>query len=214
MLAIIDYKAGNLTSVERAVRHLGGDCKITRSLEEIARADRLIFPGVGAAGASMDNLRSMGLDQAIKDAVGQGKPVLGICVGCQIIFEKSEEDLTDCLGLIPGMAKRFPVDHKDQDGNRLKVPHMGWNGIKWLKPHPVFAGLPEEAEFYFVHSYYPQPANAENSLGVTNYGLDFTSAVAKGSLVAVQFHAEKSGRPGLKILENFMAWDGREGSDA
>ena len=214
MLAIIDYEAGNLTSVERAVRHLGGDCKITQDLEEIARADRLIFPGVGAAGASMSNLRRLGLDKAIKNAVAKGKPVLGICVGCQIIFDKSEEDLTDCLGLIPGVVKRFPVDHKDCDGQALKVPHMGWNGIKWLKPHPVFAGLPQEAEFYFVHSYYPRPAEKGDALGVTNYGLDFTSAVTRGSLVAVQFHAEKSGRPGLQILENFMAWDGKEGADA
>ena len=135
-------------------------------------------------------------------------------MGCQIIFDQSEEDLTDCLGLIPGTVKRFPVDHKDLDGQTLKVPHMGWNGIKWLKPHPVFAGLPREAEFYFVHSYYPQPAESKFSLGLTNYGLDFTAAVANGSLVAVQFHAEKSGRPGLRILENFMAWDGKEGSDA
>ena len=210
MIAIVDYKAGNLTSVARAVRHLGADCSVTDDPAQVAGSERIIFPGVGAAGASMNNLRRLGLDAALKEAHAQGKPIMGICVGCQIIFEHSEEDLTDCLGLLPGKVTRFPVDHRDENGVPLKVPHMGWNRVNFTRPHPVFAGLPEEAEFYFVHSYYPVPAEEAITVGQTDYGLSFSSAVAKGSLVAVQFHAEKSGRPGLRILQNFINWDGSD----
>ncbi len=214
MIAIIDYEAGNLTSVERAVRHLGADCRITPDPDEVARAERVIFPGVGAAGTSMANLRRRGLDQALRQAVASGKPVLGICVGCQIIFERSEEDLTTCLGLLPGEVVRFRRSRLQEQGSPIKVPHMGWNQVEWLRPHPVFAGVPEAAEFYFVHSYYPQPAEPELVIGRTRYGLAFASAVGRGSLVAMQFHPEKSGRPGLRVLQNFLAWDGREGGDA
>ncbi len=209
MIAIIDYEAGNLASVERAVRHLGGDCRVTRDPAQVARAERVIFPGVGAAGAAMASLRRLGLDAALKDAVAAGKPTLGICIGCQVIFERSEEDHAACLGLLPGEVVRFPQEHRDAEGRALKVPHMGWNRVEWLRPHPVFAGLPAGAEFYFVHSYYPVPASPELTLGTSDYGLSFTAAMGRGSLVAVQFHAEKSGRPGLAILENFLAWDGR-----
>jgi glutamine amidotransferase len=214
VIAIIDYEAGNLTSVARAVKSLGADCRVSKDLEVIAQAERVIFPGVGAAGAAMNSLRRLGMDAALKNALAAGKPVLGICLGTQIIFEKSEEDLATCLGLLPGATVRFPVEHIDAAGQALKVPHMGWNGVSWRRPHPVFAGLPAEAEFYFVHSYYPAPAEAADVVGVTDYGLTFAAAVAKDNLVAVQFHPEKSGRPGLKILANFLAWDGKEGGRA
>lgn len=214
MIAIIDYDAGNLTSVERAVRHLGADCSITTDPEQVDRAERVIFPGVGAAGASMDTLRRLSLDQSLRRAVDSGKPVLGICVGCQIIFERSEEDLAKCLGLLPGEVVRFNRGLTQEDGSPIKVPHMGWNRVNWQRPHPVFAGVPDEAEFYFVHSYHPMPADESLVIGRTTYGREFASAVGRGSLVAVQFHAEKSGRPGLRILQNFLDWDGREGGDA
>jgi glutamine amidotransferase len=214
VIAIIDYEAGNLTSVARAVKSLGADCRVSKDLEVIAQAERVIFPGVGAAGAAMNSLRRLGMDAALKNALAAGKPVLGICLGTQIIFEKSEEDLATCLGLLPGATVRFPVEHIDAAGQALKVPHMGWNGVSWRRPHPVFAGLPAEAEFYFVHSYYPAPAEAADVVGVTDYGLTFAAAVAKDNLVAVQFHPEKSGRPGLRILENFIQWDGKEAAGA
>jgi len=128
------------------------------------------------------------------------------------VFQKSQEDAADCLGLMPGQVVRFPQPHVDAGGAPLKVPHMGWNRVQWTKRHPVFAGVPAEAEFYFVHSFYPAPSDESVVVGTTEYGLSFASAVAKGNLVAVQFHPEKSGRPGLAILENFLAWDGREGA--
>lgn len=214
MIAIIDYEAGNLTSVERALKSLGAQCAISRDAGFIAAAERVILPGVGRAGSGIASLRRLGLDQVLADTVAQGKPLLGICFGTQIVFDFSEEDLTDCLGLMPGRVVRFPPEHKDAEGQALKVPHMGWNGMQLMRPHPVFAGLPAAAEFYFVHSYYPLPAEEEYVVGTTDYGLSFASAVAKGSLVAVQYHPEKSGRPGLQILRNFLAWDGKEGAGA
>jgi imidazole glycerol-phosphate synthase subunit HisH len=214
LIAIIDYDAGNLASVERALKSLGADCAISRDAEFIASAERVILPGVGRAGSGMASLRRLGLDQVLRDTVAQGKPFLGICFGTQIIFDYSEEDLTDCLGLMPGKVVRFPVEHTDASGQALKVPHMGWNGMTPKRPHPVFAGLPEEAEFYFVHSYYLEPASESEVVATTDYGFDFCSAVAKGSLVAVQFHPEKSGRPGLKLLGNFLSWDGKEDGNA
>lgn len=214
MIAIINYEAGNLTSVQRALAHLGAASVITQDLDEIASAERVIFPGVGAAGAAMDSLRRLGLDRALKEAVASGRPVLGICLGTQVVFENSQEDLATCLGVLPGQTVRFPLEHRDSAGAALKVPHMGWNKVRWLRPHPVFAGLPDQAEFYFVHSFHPAPARSEDVLGVSEYGYEFASAVGRGNLVAVQFHPEKSGRPGLRILENFIAWDGKEGADA
>jgi glutamine amidotransferase len=210
VIAIIDYEAGNLTSVARAVRHLGAECAVTQDLGAIAGAERVIFPGVGAAGSAMASLRRLKLDRALSAALEAEKPVLGICLGTQIVFERSQEDGAQCLGLLPGEAVRFPQDHADAGGEPLKVPHMGWNGVAWRRDHPVFAGVPAEAEFYFVHSFYPRPTDPAIVVGETDYGLAFASAVARGSLVAVQFHPEKSGRPGLRILENFLAWDGRE----
>lgn len=205
MIAIIDYRAGNLTSVARAVSHLGFACKVTNDHQEIRAADRIIFPGVGAAGKAMEDLRALGLDRVLREAYADGKPIFGICLGTQIIFDESEEDSARCLGVLPGTVRRFP-EALSRGGERLKIPHMGWNQVKWIREHAVFAGLDPGVEFYFVHSYYPDPADAEHVVGVTDYGLRFVSAVAYKRLVAVQFHPEKSGRPGLHILANFCQW--------
>jgi imidazole glycerol-phosphate synthase subunit HisH len=207
MIAIIDYDAGNLASVERAVRHIGRPCQVTADTAAIDRAERLIFPGVGAAGAAMESLRRLGLDAAIRRAVNEGRPVLGICLGTQIVMGRSEEDGgIDCLGLVDGAVRRFPAGMTGPDGAPLKIPHMGWNRLRVRRDHPVLAGLSEDDEFYFVHSYYPAPTDPETVLCETDYGLTFASVAGVGSLVATQFHLEKSGRPGLRILTQFCEW--------
>ena len=208
-IAIIDYEAGNLTSVLRAVRFLGFEATVTQDPEQILAADKVIFPGVGAAGAALADLKRLGLDEVLLRIRDQGTPLLGICLGTQIIFDFSEEDGgTVCLGLLPGRTRRFPPDLSEK-GERLKIPHMGWNRVDLVKDHPVFRNVGPDQEFYFVHSYYPAPALDSQVLGWTEYGLKFASIVGQGSLVAVQFHPEKSGGPGLNILKNFCNWDGR-----
>jgi imidazole glycerol-phosphate synthase subunit HisH len=208
MIAIVDYRAGNLTSVARALQYLSVPCVITDRAEELRRADRVIFPGVGAAGEAMRNIEEKGLAGCIREIYDAGTPLLGICLGTQVIFEYSEEDnRTTCLGIIPGGVKRFPEGMSDK-GDPLKIPHMGWNRVAFRENHPLFAGIPGNAEFYFVHSYYPAPSESSDVAGETDYGIRFASAVARRNLVAVQFHPEKSGRFGLKILENFSRWDG------
>ena len=209
MIGIIDYKAGNLTSVARAMRHLGISCEVSSEAAVLRRADRIIFPGVGAAGEAMANLRATGMDRLLGEVLAAGRPVLGICLGAQIIFDRSEENDAECLGLVPGLVRRFPADMM-ADGRPLKIPHMCWNRVEWRKDHPVFRGIPPEAEFYFVHSYYPVPADDAWAAGWTEYGIRFCSAVARNNLAAVQFHPEKSGAPGLSILENFRRWEGTD----
>jgi glutamine amidotransferase len=207
MIGIVDYRAGNLTSVARALSYLGEDCRITDDPEILAGSSHIIFPGVGAAGVAMANLCQRELDYWIKKWVDDGVPLLGICLGTQVIFAYSEENDTACLGIVPGAVKRFP-EVIEQDGRPLKIPHMGWNQVSFTREHPVFREIPAEAEFYFVHSYYPAPADDRWIIGRTEYGISFCSAVAYRNLVAVQFHPEKSGRPGLKILANFCRWGG------
>ncbi|MBM4285409.1 MAG: imidazole glycerol phosphate synthase subunit HisH [Deltaproteobacteria bacterium] len=202
MVVIIDYDAGNLTSVERSLRALGEAPLVTPEAETVLRASRVVFPGVGAAGAAMATLKSRGLDEALQGVFARGIPILGICLGAQIILEASEENDAPCLGLLPGRTRALPR----RAG--LKIPHMGWNRVRFLREHPVFRGLPEGAEFYFVHSYFPDPADPALVLGATHHGVDFPSAVGGRNLVATQFHPEKSGRFGLQILKNFLAWDG------
>jgi glutamine amidotransferase len=202
MIAIIDYRAGNLKSVRRALLHLGVPCRITDKPLEILSSERVIFPGVGAAGKAMDTIRSQGLDLVIREVVANGTPFLGICLGAQIILEKSEENDTECLNLMPGRVRRFA-------GSNLKIPHMGWNTLEIKQNHPILEGIDEEAQFYFVHSYYPEPAEDEHVIATTEYGIPFASIIGKGNVVATQFHLEKSGRFGLSILENFSKWDGR-----
>ena len=210
MIAIIDYKAGNLTSVARAIRHLGFECRITNKAKEIIDADRVIFPGVGSAGQAMEDLKKTGLDQTIHTIFENGKPFLGICLGTQIILEESDENQTTCLGLLSGVVKRFPVPLLSDDGKNLKIPHMGWNHIIFNRPHPVFKGIGSTSEFYFVHSYFPAPRDRDTVIGTTYYGIPFASVISKRNLLAMQFHPEKSGSPGLTLLRNFCLWNGEE----
>jgi glutamine amidotransferase len=206
MIAIIDYEAGNLTSVARAVAHLGFAGSVTHDPDLIRRAERIIFPGVGAAGAAMASLRRAGLDRVLADAVAAGTPVLGICLGCQVILGRSDENDTTCLGILPGRVRRFRP--AGEVGGVPKIPHMGWNRLKRVRQaHPVFAGIAPEDEFYFVHSYYPVPDDADSVLAVTDYGATFASVLGRRNLVATQFHLEKSGRPGLRMLRNFCTWE-------
>lgn len=206
MIAIIDYNAGNLASVFRAVSHLGFSSVITRDIHAIHAAERIIFPGVGAAGAAMESLQRIGLDAVIKEAFAGGKPILGICLGSQIILTHSEENSTACLGILDGTVRAFSHDRRSEDGQKLKIPHMGWNGIRIDNSHPLLYGVEPDDEFYFVHSFYPDPQDADTVIAVTDYGIAFASIVAYKNLFATQFHLEKSGRPGLKILENFCQW--------
>ncbi len=202
MISIIDYGAGNLKSVRRALLHLGVPCRITNKPLEILSCERVIFPGVGAAGKAMETIQSRGLDEVIREVVKSGIPFLGICLGAQIILEKSEENDTECLNLIPGRVRRF-------SGSNLKIPHMGWNTLEIKQNHPILDGIDPEAQFYFVHSYYAEPARDEDVFATTEYGIPFASIVGRGNVVAAQFHLEKSGRHGLSILENFSRWNGQ-----
>lgn len=207
MIAIIDYRAGNLTSVARAVNHLGFACEVTHDIAAIQRARRIIFPGVGAAGAAMSSLRELGLEEALKEQSAAGTPILGICIGSQVILDHSEENDTRCMGLVRGRVAAFPAGLTDASGRRLKIPHMGWNRIRQTAGHPFLAGIRPEDEFYFVHSYYPVPEEPAAVLATADYGLSFAAVIARGHLVATQFHLEKSGRPGLRMLKNFCVWD-------
>lgn len=206
MIAIVDYKAGNLTSVQRAMLKIGAEVKVTADPDEVRRAERVIFPGVGAAGQAMDQLNTSGLGEALKEAVGSGRPVLGICIGCQIVMDSSEENGATCLGLLPGRVKAFPSPLIDSDGTRLKVPHMGWNGVNLNREHDLFVDVEPGSEFYFVHGYYPRPDRDGDIIGTTDYGFEFPSVIGRENLIALQFHVEKSGRPGLSILNRFATW--------
>jgi imidazole glycerol-phosphate synthase subunit HisH len=208
MIAIVDYKAGNLRSVQRALERLNIPCMVTGSPGDILAADRVIFPGVGAAGRAIKDLKESKTDLVLHEVFHRGTPFLGICLGAQIILGQSEEDHTPCLGLIPGVVTRFSRTLQCRDGTRLKVPHMGWNGLSVKKPHPVLKDVGKTDEFYFVHGYYPVPAQKGHVIGTTEYGTEFPSVIGTGNLVAVQFHPEKSGAPGLGILDNFARWDG------
>lgn len=205
MITLVDYKAGNLTSVRRALTHLGIPCQVSADPETVRRAEKIIFPGVGAAGAAMSVLQERGLDAALKESFAAGTPILGICIGCQIILEHSEEDDTPCVGLLPGKSIRFGRG-AGWNPALLKIPHMGWNAVSVTQSHPLLAHLRPGDEFYFVHSYYPQPADLSQIYAVSDYGGEFPVAIGKDNLFAVQFHTEKSGPVGLKLLENFANW--------
>ena len=206
MIAIVDYKAGNLTSVLRALERLGQQAVITGDPEMIRRAGRVLFPGVGAAGEAMRNLRELGLVDVLRE-VARTKPFLGICLGYQILFEHSDEDGgVECLGILPGRVVRFPEPLRSPHEPRpLKVPHMGWNEVRFTRRHPVWEGVPAGSEFYYVHSYYPVP-QPEDVCAETEYGVTFAGGVARGTLVGFQSHPEKSGEPGLRLLKNFCTW--------
>ena len=195
---VVDYKAGNLRSVELALDHLSVDYIVSDVPEDLAGVDRLIFPGVGEARSAMANLEERGLAQCIQDFAASGRPLLGICLGCQILMTESEERDTPCLDIFPGKVRRFDAEMG------LKIPHMGWNQVWHRNRHRLFDGIPDGASFYFVHSYYVDPAAHDVEITDTDYGITFTSGVAKGNVVAFQFHPEKSGRYGLTLLENFF----------
>lgn len=205
MILIIDYQAGNLTSVKRALDHLGLPSQISADPAELGRADRIIFPGVGHAGTAMQVLRRTGLDEALRAAYAEGKPILGLCLGSQIALTHSEEGDTPCLDLLPGRCPKFSLADP-----KLKIPHMGWNTVTVTRPHPILKDVQPGDEFYFVHSYYPQPADPAACFATSDYELVFPAAIGRRNLFATQFHPEKSGRVGLSLLRNFADWDGQE----
>lgn len=201
MITIVDYKAGNLTSVKRALDHLHIPNRISADPDVVRAAERIIFPGVGAAGAAMGVLRQQNLDSALKESFQRGAPILGICIGCQIILTHSEEDDTPCLDLISGETVRFQLNDP-----ALKIPHMGWNTVTVTQLHPILRHLRPGDEFYFVHSFYPRPHDSAKVYAGCDYGGTFPAAIGTGNLFAVQFHAEKSGPLGLQLLKNFSEW--------
>ena len=197
MIGVVDYDAGNLTSVSSALRFLEADFFVTKDPHELSRADKVIFPGVGEAVQAMGHLNGSGMADALREYASGGKPFLGICLGSQILFDHSEERDVDCLGILPGNVVRFPSDMG------MKIPQIGWNTVEF-RDDPLVEGLSAEDSFYFVHSYYVSPATEDLVLGKSEYGISFTAAVRKDNVWATQFHPEKSGKPGLRILRNFI----------
>ena len=213
-VAVVDYGMGNLRSVSQAVMHVaagsGYQVIVTQRPEDVLAADRVVLPGQGAMRDCMRELQESGLKEAVLDAAAR-KPLLGICVGMQMLLDHSEEQDTPGLGLIPGRVRRFQLAGQLQpDGSRYKVPQMGWNQV-WQQshggtPHPVWAGVPDGSYFYFVHSYHAAPSEARHTAGVTDYGGRFTCAIARDNIFATQFHPEKSADQGLALYRNFLAW--------
>lgn len=204
MLAILDYKAGNQTSVARALNFLNIPCKITDKRHDIKKASGIIFPGVGAAGQAMRQLSATGMVDVLKEAIAHKTPLLGICLGCQIMLDYCTENDTQTLGIVSGKCLPFdpncPVFPGQEE--KIRVPHMGWNSLTIKKPCVLFENIDQDAQFYFVHGYYPVPAS-DYIIATTDYGQKFCSVYGKDALWAVQFHPEKSGRPGLSLLRNF-----------
>lgn len=196
MIAIIDYGMGNLRSVAKGFEKMGIDARVTDSPRVVDNAPGVVLPGVGAFSDAMSNLRKLGMEEAVHRAVKKGKPFLGICLGLQLLFESSEEwGTSEGLSVFPGRVRRLPPG--------LKVPHMGWNTIRVQNPCPLFSGMPENAAFYFVHSYYVEPAEPSLSACTTDYGIEFTSVAARDNVFGIQFHPEKSSALGLRILQKF-----------
>jgi glutamine amidotransferase len=199
VIDVIDYRAGNSPSVVYALEKLGLRCRLVGKPEDVLASDRLVLPGVGAARATLESLGESGLTEPLGQRVrGDGIPFLGICIGLQVLFDHSEEDDTPGLGWLAGRVRRFP------DSGR--VPQIGWNEVGVVRPHPLWDGLPQGGHFYFVNSYYAEPADAGCVLGTTDYGREFASVVARDNIAATQFHAEKSGALGLRVLANFASW--------
>ena len=205
LLAVVDYGAGNLRSVAKALERSGARAEVVSDPAGLAGADAVVLPGAGAFADAATRLREKGLDAAIHSAVGAGKPYLGLCLGLQLLFEESDEHgTTPGLGLLPGRVERF--SETAPDGTRLRVPHIGWNEVRWSGAHPVLAALPRQDCFYFVHSYRAIPARKGDSVGVAEYGEEFTAAVARDNVLAVQFHPEKSQQAGRRLLDAFVGW--------
>jgi glutamine amidotransferase len=207
-IAIVDYGMGNLRSVAQALHHVAPDCKISiaNDAQEILRSDRVVLPGQGAMPDCMRSLRESGLLDALMEAA-RNKPLFGVCVGEQMLFDRSDEGDAGCLGLMPGKVVRFDLEGQVQpDGSRYKVPQMGWNQVHQLQAHPLWAGVPDQSYFYFVHSYYAVPVNPAHALAETHYGAPFCSAAGRDNLFATQFHPEKSASAGLQLYKNFVHW--------
>lgn len=210
-IAVIDYSMGNLRSVTKALEHVIGDHQqviLTSSQQQVAEADKVVFPGQGAARDCMAAIDEHDLRDTILEAAS-GKPFLGICMGLQVLVHHSEENGgTDCLGYFPGEVRYFGDHLTDQDGQRLKVPHMGWNQVKQTREHPLWHGIEDNSRFYFVHSYYLQTESPDLEIGHCEYGKPFTCAIARDNVFALQCHPEKSADAGLQLLKNFVEWDG------
>ena len=209
-VAVVDYGMGNLKSVSQAVikaaEGSGVEVVVTQKAEDVLAAERIVLPGQGAIRDCMRELRDSGMLEAVLDAAAR-KPMLGVCVGMQMLLDRSEEQSTAGLGLIPGEVRRFRLEGRLQaDGSRFKVPQMGWNRVRQNAAHPLWAGIPDDSWFYFVHSFFAAPANAAHSAGTTEYGERFTSAVARDNIFATQFHPEKSADLGLQLYRNFLHW--------
>ncbi len=209
-VAVVDYGMGNLRSVSQAVLAAaagqGVEVVITQRADEVHAADRIVLPGQGAMRDCMRELRDSGMQEAVLDAAAR-KPMLGVCVGMQMLLDRSEEQDTPGLGLIPGTVRRFRLEGRLQpDGSRFKVPQMGWNRVRQDRAHPLWAGIPDESWFYFVHSFHAQTSDTAHSAGSTDYGDRFTSAVTRDNIFATQFHPEKSADLGLALYRNFLHW--------
>lgn len=197
MIAVIDYGAGNLGSVVNAINKLGYQSKVTCKPADVLNAKAVILPGVGAAGDTVDRLKKLGMSSVIRQLINEGRSLFAICVGLQILLSSTEEGGGNkCFDIISGKVKRLP--------KQLKIPHMGWNQVRQRNDHPIFRGIPDEANFYFVHSYYADPDDKSLISGTTNYGIEFCSMIIKDNLVATQFHPEKSGKNGLRMYSNFL----------
>lgn len=210
-IAIIDYGMGNLHSVAKALEHVAENDRVivTHDPEQILGADRVVFPGVGAIRDCIAEVKRLGLDQVVKQVI-EDKPFLGICMGMQALMEYSaENEGVQCLAVLPGVVEYFGDNLIDPaSGERLKVPHMGWNQVHQLAPHPLWEGIPQDARFYFVHSYYVRAKDAGMMAASTEYGVGFASAMVRDNIFTVQFHPEKSQRDGLTLYANFVRWDG------
>lgn len=211
-VAVIDYGMGNLHSVASALRKINPESEvfITSDAQTIANADRVIFPGVGAIRDCMAEILRLNIDKVVRDVIASGKPLLAICVGMQALMQRSEENNgVDCLSILPGQVKFFGDPLKDANGEKLKVPHMGWNQVNQTIAHPLWNGIAQDSRFYFVHSYYIHCDKPEYIAATAHYGVQLHAALAHKNLFAVQFHPEKSSDAGLRLLQNFLAWDGK-----
>ena len=209
MIAVVDYGMGNLRSVAKALAHVapGARIEVTSDAATILAADRVVLPGQSAMPDTMAAFDRSGLRDAVLASLRE-RPFLGVCLGLQMLFDTSEEGPTACLGVFAGTVRRFREEEMVQHGERLKVPHMGWSPVTQVRPHPLFEGIADGERFYFAHSYYPVPVDGALTVATASYPAAFTCAIAKANIFAVQFHPEKSQRAGLRLLANFVTWNG------